>query len=427
MTYFIERKANDKEANKNYKNVNNKAFGLFKHGHVQKIEFAKDVDKTHVKCECVPEMKKNIKHQVKLSITNSGEIVFASCPCPAGRGPLASCKHTAAACYALEEFSRLKSTRDLETCTSRLQTWNQPRKRKLDPQSVCDIDFSKKAYGKEIKVTKSPYDPRNPSHRNINSQEVNSELLDRICKAKPNCGFFYLLSNEKVNKEPDDSSYELPGQLHDIISPIKEHPVSLDEIKLRMEKIKKKLCVSEQERDRIATETKRQSSCTEWFTHRRVRITASKCKRAILKPSTSPLKAMSEILNYNKQFQSHQMKQGFRDEKAITKMYENKVGCQVKQMGFVISSTHPFLGASPDGDTHGGLVEIKRIFVGADSSLTKALYKRRICRETSQGPIINRDHKFYYQVKLQMHCTHCKWTDLVLSDTKDMVILHIKK
>ena len=76
-------------------------------------------------------------------------------------------------------------------------------------------------------------------------------------------------------------------------------------------------------------------------------MTASKCKRAILKPSTSPSKAMSEILNYNKQFQSHQMKQGLRDEKAITKMYENKV----KQMGFVISSTHPFLGASPDGET----------------------------------------------------------------------------
>ena len=106
---------------------------------------------------------------------------------------------------------------------------------------------------------------------------MNSELLDRICKAKPNCGIFYLRSKEKVNKEPDDSSCELPGHLHDIISPIKEHPVSLDEIKLRVEKIKKKLCVSEQERDRIATKTKRQSSCTEWFTHRRVRITASKC------------------------------------------------------------------------------------------------------------------------------------------------------
>ena len=54
-------------------------------------------------------------------------------------------------------------------------------------------------------------------------------------------------------------------------------------------------------------------------------------------------------------------------------MYENKVGCQVKQMGFVMSSSHPFLGASPDGETHGGLVEFKRIFVGADSSLTQSM------------------------------------------------------
>ena len=37
VTYFIERKANGKDANKDYKNVNNKAFRLFKHGHVQKL------------------------------------------------------------------------------------------------------------------------------------------------------------------------------------------------------------------------------------------------------------------------------------------------------------------------------------------------------------------------------------------------------
>ena len=102
-------------------------------------------------------------------------------------------------------------------------------------------------------------------------------FLTEYAKQGPTVDFFYSLSNEKVNKEPDVSSCELPGQQHDIISPIKEHPISLDEIKLRLEKIKKKLCVSEQERDRIATETKRQSSSPEWFTHRRVRITASKC------------------------------------------------------------------------------------------------------------------------------------------------------
>ena len=39
--YFIKRKSGDNEGNKDYKNLNSKAFGLFKHGHVQMIEVAR--------------------------------------------------------------------------------------------------------------------------------------------------------------------------------------------------------------------------------------------------------------------------------------------------------------------------------------------------------------------------------------------------
>ena len=38
MNYFIKLKSGDNEGNKDYKNLNRKAFGLFKHGHVQNIE-----------------------------------------------------------------------------------------------------------------------------------------------------------------------------------------------------------------------------------------------------------------------------------------------------------------------------------------------------------------------------------------------------
>ena len=38
----------------------------------------------------------------------SFEIPAAQCGCPAGRGPRASSKHTAALCYALEEFEKVK-------------------------------------------------------------------------------------------------------------------------------------------------------------------------------------------------------------------------------------------------------------------------------------------------------------------------------
>ena len=169
-------------------------------------------------------MKKNLKYNIKLSLCNNGEqegkITFASCACPAGKGPCGSCKHIAALCYALEEFVRLKCTREFETCTSRLQTWNQPRKRKLDSQSVYEIDFSKKIYRREERNNAKPLnDPRRPSERNNDPKNVNRELLDKIKRVKPNCGFFCLLSDEKLDQNKND-----------IISPIKEHPVSLTDI-----------------------------------------------------------------------------------------------------------------------------------------------------------------------------------------------------
>ena len=421
VSYFIERKAKDNECNKDYKNVSSKAFGLFRHGHIQNLEIARDDDgKIHFRCDCLPEMKKNLKYNVKLSLCNNGEhegeIAFASCACPAGKGPSGSCKHIAALCYALEEFVRLKCTREFETCTSRLQTWNQPRKRKLDSQSVYENDFSKKIYRREERNNVKPLnDPRRPSERNSDSIKVNRELLVKIKIVKPNCGFFCLLSDEKLHQNKNE-----------IISPIKENPVSLAEIVDRAKRVKRNLMVSDQERQNIALATKAQSNCQAWVEHRCVRITASQSKRALIKPSTSPTKAMKEILHYNNQYQSNKMKQGLKDEKKIIWLYENKLDCKVSETGFVISQSYPFLGASPDGELDGGLVEIKRIFTDG-LSLKEAVCKRGICRHVSHGLVVNKNHKFYYQVQQLMLCTKSSWTDLVLSDTVDLIILHVKK
>ena len=59
VSYFIERKAKDNDSKKDYKNVSSKAFGLFRHGHIQKLEIARDDDENvHIRCDCLPEMKK---------------------------------------------------------------------------------------------------------------------------------------------------------------------------------------------------------------------------------------------------------------------------------------------------------------------------------------------------------------------------------
>ena len=38
MNYFIKKKSGDNEGNKDYKNLNSKAFGLFRHGQYRSVE-----------------------------------------------------------------------------------------------------------------------------------------------------------------------------------------------------------------------------------------------------------------------------------------------------------------------------------------------------------------------------------------------------
>ena len=78
-------------------------------------------------------------------------------------------------------------------------------------------------------------------------------------------------------------------------------------------------------------------------------------------------------------------------------IYEEILGCGVNKEGFIISSTHPFLGSSPDGVVlEMCLVEVERIFPGT-MTLIEAVCSRGICKKTSSGLIINQNHAYYYQ------------------------------
>ena len=280
-------------------------------------------------------------------------------------------------------------------------------------------------YGKEkAGDRKILHDPRLPVYRESNTEKANQGLLDKIKDARLECDFFNILS---CDKHLTKASVETPTTGTNIISPPKEQPISLDEIYKRADRIKKKLFVDSHERERIKEETKQQSGSQEWFKARKIRITASKCKRAIQRPATSPTKAMIEILHLKENFQSQQMKQGLEDESKILKMYEERLGCTVNKVGFIISSTHRFLGASPDGEVlEKCLVEVKRIFPGT-MSLEEAVCSRGICKKSSNGLTVNQNHAYFYQVKQQLFCSGYTYEDLVLSDVKEIIILSIKR
>ena len=106
-----------------------------------------------------------------------------------------------------------------------------------------------------------------------------------------------------------------------------------------------------------------------WYDVRQPRITASQCKRCILKTTTSPAKAVEEVLLYGANVQTKAMKEGIEWEPRII-----ETGHQVRKSGFVLSESHPFLGASPDGITEEDkLVEVKKVVSKEGEDLAKTL------------------------------------------------------
>jgi hypothetical protein len=180
---------------------------------------------------------------------------------------------------------------------------------------------------------------------------------------------------------------------------------------------------------------KGQSNDKLWHLHRKFRITASKCHRIAAlrsRPSTSPTKALREVLKYNKQYKSEEMKQGemkqgLQKEHEIAKLYESTMtslahkGISVEKCGLNISQSHGFLAATPDAhvldpsvSVPNGLLEMKYIQMNDTETLNQALLRKRICVKGNDKLTINNKHQYYYQIQQQMFVTKHNWTDFVV-------------
>ena len=120
-----------------------------------------------------------------------------------------------------------------------------------------------------------------------------------------------------VNNLGQCSKAHKSSAIDSIISSPAQQPVSLPEIKDHVERIKKQLFITEEEVESIERGTCEQSNCQLWFEHQAPWITASKCKRALVEKGTSPIKALSEILQFKSQVSTDLTKDGIESEPAI--------------------------------------------------------------------------------------------------------------
>ena len=156
--------------------------------------------------------EKNDIYWLQLSqCKQSGDVTSAVCGCPAGHGPNGSCKHIAALCYALEEFSRLKTSKAYVACISKLQTWNQPRKRVLDPKNVDNIKFIKLEHGKVYKRehVQPAYDPR-PPHLQYTSEEELHDLCSTLHSFNKPCALLHVYTPSSSTMLSTSATVSLP-------------------------------------------------------------------------------------------------------------------------------------------------------------------------------------------------------------------------
>ena len=206
-----------------------------------------------------------------------------------------------------------------------------------------------------------------------------------------------------------------------LISPPKCHPVSLAEIKERADKMKRKLSVTPEQKSHIEEQTRDQGAREARYRHRKPQITASKYKRAFIKPTTSPTKAMKEIMGMNLTVSTSFMKDGKLSEHGFIEKYSEIKGLQVSKCGLFVSERHLFLAAStsPDGLAGAdGLVEAKKIHPRENEILHQALLRLHICKPSKENPgelVVNENHRYYFQVQQQLLCTPRSWGDFVAS------------
>ena len=377
---------------------------------------------------------------------NTADITNAKCTCPAGQGPFGSCKHLSALCYALEDYVKL---RDIameageHSCTSLLQKWNQPRKRRLDSKKVQDIDFSSLPHGKDAptRIHYKSYDPRPPSMQKTTKTEL-EELTEQLNTLATSCGFLHLLSRPS-EAESVKSAHSLPLTPRSIQARARHKlfqgvlPPTWEFIQECGKDFIMGITPSDAEKSAIEGKTRLQSLSVRWHEERLNRLTASNFGRVVLRKSAFD-KLAKDILFVTVPTGVPSIKWG-RDHEAIAFMeYEKQVkqchpNLKLRKAGIYIGNP-PYLGASPDGmlEDHwgnpSGVIEIKCPYSAASLSVREAckVLDDFYCFIDDNGYInLDVNHIYYYQIQGTMGITKTLFCDFIVWTPKSMECITI--
>ena len=344
----------------------------------------------------------------------SGFVRDASCTCKASA--MGRCSHVTAILLGLEDYLTKRNS-DV-SCTSVPCTWNRGRQKRKTPKRVQELSYSNK---KRKCVEVINFDPRAPSTVQGESQLTESLLRNIESNELTDCMWYSVLERQYSDYDLDPTRVQLLKDLREIF---------LQNLKLPCESYDAFLLVSDQRSD-------------QWYTERRVRITASVCHTVVSLQSSG---AISNFLNRKlwktERFTTLALRYGLENEVVARTSYESLKGDAIKvtETGLWVSSSDPELACSPDGivvdsadpDRY-GLLEIKCPKILENKSVSDfsktltAKQMQQFCLQDVDGIIsLKRKHSYFSQIQMQMGVTGLKFCDFVVWSSKETFVTRIR-
>ena len=189
----------------------------------------------------------------------------------------------------------------------------------------------------------------------------------------------------------------------------------------------------------LKEKTRDQANSKFWFDQRSGRVTASKfrqaCCMSLAQPSQSLIKAICYPQSIS--FKSAATSWGYEHEERAGTVYKETMGKKhvnfsMCRSGFIIPSSYPLMGASPDGIINcqccgRGILEIKCPYSCRDTTVLERTNDSRFFMKQNDGEILlDVYHAYYFQVQLQLKFANALYGDFVVWNNDDLVIQRVK-
>ena len=311
--------------------------------------------------------------------------------------------------------------------TSYLCQWKVPKKRKESNLPMSAVVFEKHDYRKQKKrkaTVTEDFDPR-PVECRGNAQALLGEFLENVRGESIGVSVMF------------DSKY-----CHQTVPATRPDIPATSVIKETVHAFKQSLQMPAEKLREIEQNTREQRNSPLWLKVRRYRITASRFGEILHRRADTPPDRLVLSILQPRSFSSAATDWGVQKEPLAIQEYikfQHEHGqdlVTVGPCGFLVSKSHPFLGATPDGTVYDpsnsrqpfGFLEVKCPYSQRDCTPVQACSSPCFCCDLishldgSQNLQLRQNHRYFAQVQGQMAVGERPWCDFVVFTSKGISV-----